>query len=80
MALKLCSNYIGLLVLFYFKLFIFPPDVKGQNPSEALPHEPPARLNYESLAEFTVPSEPHLHFTIFKNSILLQKTDISKRA
>ena len=28
---------------------------KGQNLSEDLPHEPPTRLRYESVAELTAP-------------------------
>ena len=51
-----------------------------ENLSEALPCEPPPRLQYESFVELTAPWEPHLHFTTFKNSILLQKTDIGKTA
>ena len=50
---------------------------KGQNLSGTLPREPPQRLRYESVEELT---DPHLYFTIFENSILVQKTDINRTA
>ena len=35
--------------------------------------EPPSRLCYESVVGLTAPWDSHLHFTTFKNSILVQK-------
>ena len=80
MASKFCSKYICLPGLFYIKLFICPSDIKGQNLPAALHRESPPRLRYESVAELTAPWDPHLHFTTFENSVLQQKTDISRTA
>ena len=41
---------------------------------------PPSGLRHESIAELTLPQDPNLRFTTFKNSIFVQKTDISKPA
>ena len=60
-----------LLVFFYFKLFICPPDVKRSKFSVALFPELSPGFSHESLVELTTPQEPHLHFTTFKNLVIV---------
>ena len=51
---------------------------KGQTFSEALHYEPLTRLHYETIAEQIAPSETHLDFTTFENSIFTQKQTLVK--
>ena len=44
------------------------------------PFEPSPGCHYELVAELAAPQDPHIHFTTFKNSIFVQKMDISKTA
>ena len=80
LALKLRSKYIGLLRFFFFKQFVFPSDVKR---SESFSGFTPwtstkAPLWIDCGACSTL--KPHLHFTTFKKSILLQNMNTSKTA
>ena len=52
---------------------------KGQNLSWALPWTPTQALLW-ICCRVTAPWDPHLHFAIFKNSIFVKKTDISRTA
>ena len=71
--LTLRSKYIDLLGFFFYKLFICLRSTKAKIFQKALPYESPPRLCYESVAKFAAPFDSHMHFTTFKNSILVQK-------
>ena len=53
-----------ILGFYYFKLFICPPNVRRSKFLRVLPSEPPPVLHHEP---------PHLHFTTFEHSIIVQK-------
>ena len=43
-----------------------------------MPPKPLTGLCHELVAELTAPPDPQLHFTIFKNSIFVQKQTVVK--
>ena len=77
LVLTLRSKYIDLLGLFFYK-FKSPLSTKAKIFQKALPYESPPRLCYESVAKFAAPFDSHVHFTTFKNSILVQKQILVK--
>ena len=77
--MKFCSKYICLLGFFYLKLFICPSDVKRPKSFRSFtPWNPHLGFTMNTLQ--SLPWNLYLHFKIFKNSILVQKTDISRTA
>ena len=79
MALKFCSIYICLLGFLSLKLFICPSDVKRPKSFRSFtPWNPHLGFTMNTLQ--SLPWNLYLHFKIFKNSILVQKTDISRTA
>ena len=54
------------------------PAMRVKNPNQNTAHEPLPWLCHEPVAELTALWDPHLHFTTFKNSIIVQKQTLVK--
>ena len=79
LALNLQSKQISLQIFLYFKLPIYPPDVKRAKCFRGFTcHDPLTGLCHEPFTELTAPPDPHLHFTTLKNSIFVQKWTLVK--